>query len=533
MPPKKTSKVSATRKNKSPKTSTRNVGRKTPLVRAARASTIATQPASADVADSSVRFSETSRVRHRTARDVLDHEGRERQKKQISEDDKVAAKNRSAPDSAESPDGRPVAQSAQELARNLVRKSARSLARRSARYLAGKPARKIGHISGSHRHTTSDSDSDAAEELCPVSDDEPVVTDIEPSEQDSSSKSVKIKESEVKDKHSRATCDRRNLTAVGSSALADPCSPGSRHADTAFSRFRRGMLAVTTQPEVRQSRPVRAPVNTGVGHRVDASASDKTPGACSLGRTADQGPATVWQSIESFDTDEENKVTSDVEDRFDRVPEDEALMNNRLLKQSKDLHRRSLSAVSHRHRAPEVETSRKRDASEMLRKKIDHSIMMPVFDGESDLELFLDRFETLASYYEWQEPERLFRLRQCIRGDAQYMLIDTRSISSITAFIDILRQRFRVKSHAERYRAELSRLKMGTMTLEKLHMKVRSLVSKAYPGPWGVATEIYARDAFLSALGDQELRRRILMTCPPPETLEDAYDLAVRAVAVE
>jgi hypothetical protein len=74
---------------------------------------------------------------------------------------------------------------------------------------------------------------------------------------------------------------------------------------------------------------------------------------------------------------------------------------------------------------------------------------------------------------------------------------------------------------------------MGTMTLEKFHLKVRGLVSKAYPGPWSVATEVYARDAFLSALGDPELRRRILMTCPPPETLEDAYDLAVRSAAVE
>lgn len=48
-----------------------------------------------------------------------------------------------------------------------------------------------------------------------------------------------------------------------------------------------------------------------------------------------------------------------------------------------------------------------------------------------------------------------------------------------------------------------------------------------------MTTEVYARDAFLSALGDPELRRRILMSCPPPETLEDAYDLAVLAAAVE
>jgi hypothetical protein len=58
-------------------------------------------------------------------------------------------------------------------------------------------------------------------------------------------------------------------------------------------------------------------------------------------------------------------------------------------------------------------------------------------------------------------------------------------------------------------------------------------VSIVYPGPWGVATEIYARDAFLSALSDADLQRRILLTCPPPETSEDVYDLAVRSVAVD
>jgi hypothetical protein len=113
------------------------------------------------------------------------------------------------------------------------------------------------------------------------------------------------------------------------------------------------------------------------------------------------------------------------------------------------------------------------------------------------------------------------------------MLTDIRNVTNITAFVDIVRQRFRVKSHAERYRAELSRLKIGPMTLEQLHLKVCGLVSKAYHGPWGVATDIYARDVFLSALSDPDLQRRILLTCPPPETLEDVYDLAVRAVAID
>ena len=62
---------------------------------------------------------------------------------------------------------------------------------------------------------------------------------------------------------------------------------------------------------------------------------------------------------------------------------------------------------------------------------------------------------------------------------------------------------------------------------------MRSLVSRAMPGPWDKATEIYARDAFLTALDDNELRRRIMMACPPPDTLSAVFDLAVRAIAVD
>jgi hypothetical protein len=58
-------------------------------------------------------------------------------------------------------------------------------------------------------------------------------------------------------------------------------------------------------------------------------------------------------------------------------------------------------------------------------------------------------------------------------------------------------------------------------------------VSKAAPGPWTSLTEMYSRDAFLTALDDADLRRRILLTRPPPETLVAAYDLALSASAME
>jgi hypothetical protein len=166
-------------------------------------------------------------------------------------------------------------------------------------------------------------------------------------------------------------------------------------------------------------------------------------------------------------------------------------------------------------------------------RPLDNSILLPTFDGYGDLNLFLQRFESIAKHCGWSPEELLFRMKQRITGDAEYVLGDTIHLTSAREFIEALKVRFGCEAHAERYRAELARLRRGTLTLEQLHLRVHSLISRAMPGPWSKATEIYARDAFLTALDDSDLRRRIMMACPPPETLSAVFDLAVRASAVD
>ena len=174
--------------------------------------------------------------------------------------------------------------------------------------------------------------------------------------------------------------------------------------------------------------------------------------------------------------------------------------------------------------------------SEMRGRKlrpVDNSITVPRFDGGGDLELFLKRFMSVAQYYCWTEDEKLFRLEHSIMDSAQYVLMGAPTATSVDEFEGILQSRFGFASNAEHYRAELSRLRRGTMSIQDLHLEVHRLVNKAFPGKWSTSTEIYARDAFLSALNDPELRRRVLMTVPPPETLASAFDLAVRAITLD
>ena len=111
-------------------------------------------------------------------------------------------------------------------------------------------------------------------------------------------------------------------------------------------------------------------------------------------------------------------------------------------------------------------------------------------------------------------------------------MLDAPPARTVAEFITMLRSRFGFVANAEQYRAELSHLRRGTMTIHALNIEVRRLVNKAFPGSWSRSTEVYARDAFLRALDDAELRNRILMTMPPPETLSAAYELAVRACAI-
>ena len=139
-------------------------------------------------------------------------------------------------------------------------------------------------------------------------------------------------------------------------------------------------------------------------------------------------------------------------------------------------------------------------------RRVDQSIEMPHFDGTGNLELFLRRFETLAGYFDWRGEEKLFRLKNCIRDDAQYVLMDLNNLLDVDQFVKALKSRFGTTAHAERYRTELSQLRRGALSLEQLHLKVRSLVCKAAPGSWTALTDIYARDASLGGHSKEQVQ---------------------------
>jgi hypothetical protein len=56
----------------------------------------------------------------------------------------------------------------------------------------------------------------------------------------------------------------------------------------------------------------------------------------------------------------------------------------------------------------------------------------------------------------WSSEKILFRLKQRIIGDAEYVLSDTIHLTFFSDFMNLLKIRFGSDVHAERYRAELA-----------------------------------------------------------------------------
>jgi hypothetical protein len=237
--------------------------------------------------------------------------------------------------------------SAAKLARTSARLSTRKVGQVLTRKSTQKVARQAGLVSDSHRLPSSDSDSEAAEEQLSVSDDEHYVTEDEFDDQES--KGIKLNVGEL-------------LT------------------DSTVSRLRRGTSTAVSRTEVRRSRSVRTSGTAGKERRVDASASNQS-GEGRLGYAGASGETPRVRQ-------QPNAVRSP----------DLVVGRNTATEQGNE----ETCII-------ETETERGRCASEQLRKRIDHSISMPVFDGEGDLELFLNQFDMLADYYEWQEPERHFQ----------------------------------------------------------------------------------------------------------------------------
>ena len=100
------------------------------------------------------------------------------------------------------------------------------------------------------------------------------------------------------------------------------------------------------------------------------------------------------------------------------------------------------------------------------------------------------------------------------------------------------RNRFGSQNQTERFRAELNtRRRAKGESLQSVYQDIRQLIALSFPKRHGSEAgsiyEILARDAFLTAIDNPSIRRRILERDPPQDTLDATLSAAVRLEALD
>lgn len=161
------------------------------------------------------------------------------------------------------------------------------------------------------------------------------------------------------------------------------------------------------------------------------------------------------------------------------------------------------------------------------------TIMKPAtFDGTSSWIDYKAHFEACCSINLWNPRQKSLYLAASLRRQAQTVLgnIKTGTVYTYEDLCDALEARFAPVNQTELYRAMLrEKRQKATETLPELGESIRRLTHLAYPTAPRDVTEMIAKDQFIDALSDFDMRLRIQQS--RPKSLNDAVRLAVEIEA--
>ena len=155
------------------------------------------------------------------------------------------------------------------------------------------------------------------------------------------------------------------------------------------------------------------------------------------------------------------------------------------------------------------------------------------FNGRTDLDTFLVRFETCCRHFGWSRSEKVFHLMNSLTDSAEPIVKEVGSEGSLELILELSQSRFGNKSRLEKFHADLRNRKRGrNETLQELYLglcRLRALASgegsdEKYP-------EKYFRNIFVDALNDRDMRRAVLVQ--NPGSMEEAYRVATHLEAID
>ncbi len=152
----------------------------------------------------------------------------------------------------------------------------------------------------------------------------------------------------------------------------------------------------------------------------------------------------------------------------------------------------------------------------------------PPYDGRTSWEAYRSQFEMLATLGRWSEPQKATYLAVSLRGTALTVLsnMPQERRTSYSALAVALQNRFGTAHQAELHRATLrNRGRRREESLPEPMEDIERLVRLAYPQAEPTMLEVLAKDHFIDALADEDMRLRLRQA--RPESLQQALETAL------
>ena len=158
----------------------------------------------------------------------------------------------------------------------------------------------------------------------------------------------------------------------------------------------------------------------------------------------------------------------------------------------------------------------------------------PPYDGRSSWEAYRTQFEMLARVNNWNEMEKATYLAVSLKGPALTMLsnIPRDNLYNYSLLIAALEARFGSTHQAELHRIKLkNRTRKREECLAELAEEVERLARLAYPEAPSEMLELLAKDQFIDALADGDMRLRTRQN--HPKSLREALQTALELEAFQ
>jgi hypothetical protein len=150
-------------------------------------------------------------------------------------------------------------------------------------------------------------------------------------------------------------------------------------------------------------------------------------------------------------------------------------------------------------------------------------VMPDQYDGKTSWVDYLGHFEIVAELNNWNDRLKAQYLSVSLRGPASQVLraLPTEKRKTYKDIVIALERRFNPENQTELYRAQLRNRQRKTQeSLPELAQDIRRLVMLAYPNASMEMQDVLAKDYFIDALDDKDLRWRIYQI--KAKTLDEA-----------